>query len=326
MMMRAGLVMLVCVLALFSLTAGRFGLDASMLRHVGACAAPDAVDAVILCELRLPRVLLALAIGAGLGLAGAAMQAYARTPLAEPGVAGVSAGAALGGVGGFYFLSGFIWAVPVLAIVGALLAVLLVLLASGNAPGSERFLLAGIGISSLCGAGVGLLLSLAPSPFALADSAHWLMGGLANRSWQHVWLALPGMTAGCGLLWHCRRMLAVLTLGEDVAQSMGVSAARLRWQLATGTALVVGSGVAAGGMIGFVGLVVPAMARRLVGEHPVAVMLPSALMGAVLLVMADMAVRLWPLAGGELRLGVVTALIGAPVFLWLLLRGRIWQG
>ncbi|MBI1275196.1 iron chelate uptake ABC transporter family permease subunit [bacterium] len=310
------------VVAVLGLAAGHGGWHWDYLTHAGECFAPREIPAVILCELRLPRVVLAMVIGAGLALAGAAMQGYARTPLAEPGVAGVSAGAALGGVAGFYYLSGFMWAVPLLAIAGALLAVLLVLAVAGRMRGAEYFLLAGIGISSLCGAGVALLLSLAPNPFALADITYWLMGGLANRSWQHVWLAVPGLTVGMAVLFGCRHALAALSLGEDVAASLGVSEARMRWRLALGTALVVGSAVAVSGMIGFVGLVVPAMVRQWYGEHPARVMLPSALTGAVLLGLADMAVRVWPLESGEMRLGVVTALLGAPVFLWLLLRRR----
>lgn len=311
------------VVVAVALAAGHGSMHWDYLRHLTECGAPDEVASVILCEVRLPRAVLAVLVGAGLGLAGAAMQGYARTPLAEPGVAGVSAGAALGGVMGFYYLSAFAWAVPLLAIAGALLAVLLVLAVAGRMRGTEYFLLAGIGISSLCGAGVALLLSLAPSPFALADVSYWLMGSLANRSWPHVWLALPGIMVGMAMLFSCRQSLATLALGEDVAASLGVDEARLRLRLALATALVVGSAVAVSGMIGFVGLVVPAMVRRLLGSHPAHVMLPSALMGAALLMLADVAVRLWPLQGGELRLGVVTALLGAPVFLGLLLRRRV---
>ena len=285
-------------------------------------AGADTTAAVIVAEIRLPRALLGVGVGATLGLAGAALQGLLRNPLAEPGVVGVSPFAALGAVIAFYSgLSGtFALALPLGGILGALLAVGLLYALAGRGGGMLTLVLAGMALSSLAGALTSLALSLSPNPFALAEIVFWLLGSLADRSLTHVWLALPFMAVGWALLLTAGRHLDALTLGELTARSLGVDLGRLRLRIVLGTALAVGAAVAVSGTIGFVGLIVPHLVRPLVGWQPGRLLLPSALGGAALTLAADIAVRL-P-GGAELKLGVVTALIGAPFFLALVLRTR----
>ncbi|HYH22133.1 MAG TPA: iron ABC transporter permease [Azospirillum sp.] len=285
-------------------------------------AGADTTAAVIVAEIRLPRALLGIGVGATLGLAGAALQGMLRNPLAEPGVVGVSPFAALGAVIAFYTgLSGtFALALPLGGILGALLAVGLLYALAGRGGGMLTLVLAGMALSSLAGALTSLALSLSPNPFALAEIVFWLLGSLADRSLTHVWLALPFMAVGWALLLTAGRHLDALTLGELTARSLGVDLGRLRLRIVLGTALAVGAAVAVSGTIGFVGLIVPHLMRPLVGWQPGRLLLPSALGGAALTLAADIAVRL-P-GGAELKLGVVTALIGAPFFLALVLRTR----
>ena len=276
----------------------------------------------ILIELRLPRALLALAIGGSLGLTGAAMQGLLRNPLASPDVLGPSTGAALGAVIFAYTfgIAGTL-AMALGGIGGALAALGLLLLLSRGGASTATLLLAGVAISALGGALTNLALSLAPSPYALYDVLFWLLGSLADRSLLHVAVALPPLFIGCALVLSGRRGLDALALGEDVAASLGIDVAALRLRIVVGTALAVGAGVAVAGSIGFIGLVVPHLVRPRVGGRPGAALMPSALAGAALLCAADLVVRL-PLAGHDLKLGVVTALIGAPFFLWLIVRQR----
>ena len=274
-------------------------------------------------EIRLPRMILAVMIGASLGVAGAAMQGYLRNPLAEPGLIGVSGSAALGAVVAIHTgLSGmFALGLPLMALGGALAGVTLVMLLAGPRGSSLTLILAGIAVSSLAGALTSLVLNLSPNPFAANEIVFWMMGSLADRSMTHVWLALPFMAIGLLLLSGLGRGLDALTLGEDAAEAMGIRLKRLRLQLILGTACVVGAGTAVSGAIGFVGLVVPHILRPLVGARPSRLLWASALGGAVMVLAADIAVRV-VLPTRDLKLGVVTALVGAPLFLHLILKLR----
>lgn len=278
---------------------------------------------LVMREIRLPRAILGAMIGASLGLSGAALQGYLRNPLAEPGLIGVSASAAVGAVIAIYTGLSVLFplALPLMALAGAVLAVLLVLALSGGQGGSLTLILAGIAITSLAGALTSLALNLSPNPFAALEIVFWLLGSLTDRSMVHVWLAAPFMVLGWLLLAGLGRGLDALTLGEEAAASMGTNLARLRMAAVLGTAASVGAATAVAGAIGFVGLVVPHLLRPLVGARPSRLLLASALGGAAMLLAADLAVRLITPAN-ELKLGVVTALIGAPFFLWLILRAR----
>lgn len=279
--------------------------------------------ALIVREVRLPRTLLALAIGATLGLAGAALQGFLRNPLAEPGLIGVSAAASLGAVLVFYSgLAGlFAWALPAGGMAGAAGAVLAVNVIAGRDAGAMTLVLAGIAVTSFAGALTALALNLAPNPYATLEIMFWLMGSLADRSLDHVWLAGPFILAGGILLLTLGRALDALTLGEDAARTLGFDLNRVRNRLVAGTALGVGAATAVAGAIGFVGLIVPHLLRPLVRQRPSALLTASALGGAILTLAADIAVRLLS-PERELKLGVLTALIGAPFFFYLVLAWR----
>lgn len=277
---------------------------------------------MILLELRVPRTILALVIGAGLGVSGAALQGLLRNPLAAPDILGTSTGAALGAVVTVYWLA-FTGtaALTVGAMTGAVLALGALLLLAGRGPSTETLVLAGVAISALGGALTNLALSLAPSPYALYDVLFWLLGSLADRSRDQIFWCVPPMLIGIIMLLRTSRDLDQLALGDEVAQSLGVELARLRRSIIIASAMVVGASVAAAGAIGFIGLVVPHLVRPFVRQRPGRALLPSALAGAILLSLADMAVR-FNVMGQELKLGVLTAMIGAPFFLWLILSRR----
>lgn len=278
---------------------------------------------MVMREIRLPRAILAVLVGGGLGLAGAAMQGYLRNPLADPGLIGVSGSAALGAVlsiqTGVAAIAAL--ALPLAALCGALVGVMLVLLLAGPRGSSLTLILAGIAISALAGALTSLVLNLSSNPFAANEIVFWMMGSLADRSLTHVWIALPLIALGAALLASLGRGLDALTLGEDAAEAMGISLHRLRLTLIFGTAAVVGASTAVAGAIGFVGLVVPHILRGFVGGRPSALLWASTLGGAVMLLAADIAVRV-VLPGRDLKLGVLTALVGAPLFLHLIYRTR----
>ena len=276
---------------------------------------------VILVELRLPRVLLGAIVGAGLGLSGAAMQGYLRNPLADPGLFGVSAAAALGAVLSLFAAAAPWWLLPTCALAGAGGAMALLALLVGRSGSTMVFTLAGVMLSSVAGSLTALAISLAPTPFATAQIVTWLMGALTDRSWADVWLAAPLVAVGMGVLTTTARSVDALTLGEDAARSLGVEPRRLQAAMVVGVGLCVGASVATAGVIGFVGLIVPHLVRPLVGHRPGAVLWPSALGGALLVVFADAAVRVAPTAG-ELRLGIAMSMLGGPFFLALLLRLR----
>ncbi|MGP3695949.1 FecCD family ABC transporter permease [Rhodobacter sp. NSM] len=282
-------------------------------------------EAVVLVmrEIRLPRAILGLAVGAVLGVSGAAMQGFLRNPLAEPGLVGVSSSAALGAVIALQtgIAASFTLALPLCALAGAALSVFLILGLAGPRGGALALILAGVAISALAAAGVALILNLSPNPFAATEIVFWMMGSLADRSMTHVALALPFMLTGCALLLTLGRGLDALTLGEDAAESLGVRLGRLRLMLILGTALSVGAAVAVAGTVGFVGLVVPHILRPLVGARPSRLLPAAALGGAAMLLAADVAVRIIA-PDRDLKLGVLTAIVGSPFFLHLIWRMR----
>ncbi|MCU0815746.1 MAG: iron ABC transporter permease [Cypionkella sp.] len=318
------LILLVAGLFFASLLIGPagLGLKQAMAALFGRGEGGDAV-VMVMRDIRLPRAVLGLAVGAALGLAGAAMQGFLRNPLAEPGLIGVSSTAALGAVIALQtgLAAAFTLALPLAALLGAVLSVLLILLLAGPRGGALTLILAGIALSALAGAGTSLVLNLSPNPFAAAEIVFWMMGSLADRSMTHVWLALPFITLGCAALLTTGRGLDALTLGEDAAQSMGVDLARLRLVIVLGTAAAIGASVAVAGAVGFVGLVVPHLLRPLVGARPSRLLPASALGGAAMILAADIATRLIA-PDRDLKLGVLTALVGAPFFLHLIWRMR----
>ena len=297
-----------------SLLAGRVWIDPF---HPALAAAP-----AILFELRLPRGVLALVVGAGLGGTGAAMQGYLRNPLADPGLFGIAPGAALGAVLALLTGAGAAYAVPLAALIGAGLAMALLALIAGRTAGITLFTLAGLMIASVAGTLTSLAISLAPNPFALSEIVTWLMGALTDRGWPEVWIAAPPTLVGLLVLAWAGRALDALTLGEDAARSLGVEPRRVQALMIVGVGLTVGAGVAVAGIIGFVGLIVPHLVRRFTDRRPSRLIVPSALAGALLVLIADMLCRVLPLAGGELRLGIGMSLLGGPFFLALLLRMR----
>ncbi|WP_296899026.1 iron ABC transporter permease [Thiohalocapsa sp.] len=278
---------------------------------------------LIVQQIRLPRVLLAWLVGGSLGMSGAALQGLLRNPLAEPGLLGISASAGLGAVLALYFglttLS--IWSLPASAMAGALLATLLLYVLTRGGASNLTLILAGVALSSLAGALTSLALNLAPSPASVQDIVLWLLGSIADRSLADVRLVLPFVAAGLLLLLAAAPSLTLLTLGEAEATSLGVHLPRLRGLVITGSALSVGACVSVTGTIGFVGLVVPHLLRGLVGHRPGRLLLPSALGGALLVLAAELAIRLLD-TPQQLMLGVVTALVGAPFFLALVLKSR----
>jgi iron complex transport system permease protein len=283
----------------------------------------DPVATTIVWQLRLPRAVLALLVGAMLGGAGAALQGYLRNPLADPGVLGTSSTAALGAVLALYYGFAMIspLALPLFAIAGALAGLIPLLLLAARSEGPLALILAGVAIATAAGAGISLALNLAPNPFAAVEIMTWLMGSLADRSFLHVWLALPCIAIGLGLILLEGRALDALTFGEDGAIALGVNLKRTRFILLIATAIGVGGAVAVSGAIGFVGLIVPHLLRPFTDRRPSSLLIPSMLGGAALLAAADTLVRTVPTLE-EPRLGVVTALIGVPIFLHQLVRAR----
>ncbi len=277
----------------------------------------------MLVEIRLPRALLGFLVGGALGLTGAALQGYLRNPLAEPGLLGMAGGASLGAVIAIHSgaAAAFSLALPLGGLAGAGLTTLAVILLAGQTTAPVTLILAGVAMSSVAGALTSLVLNLAPNPFASVEMLYWMMGSLNDRSLEHVWIAAPLIVTGTVLLLTTGRQLDALSLGEVAAQNLGVVPAALRRHIVAGAALAVGAATSVTGAIGFVGLVVPHLLRPLVAHTPSRLLLPSFLGGAVLVLLADVGLRLISPAG-DLKLGVVTAIIGAPFFLWLVLAYR----
>ncbi len=280
-------------------------------------------DQLVVVQIRLPRAMTAFAVGAALGASGAALQGLLRNPLAEPGVLGVSAVASLGATGALYYgyaaLSA--WAMPVAAIVGALAGTALIALAALRTASTVTLILIGVGLSSFAGAAMNLMMNLAPNPFSLVDMVNWMLGTVANRSFQDLAFAAPFLVAGLGVLFAARRGLSALTLGEEAASGVGLNLRRQRLLIVLGAGLSTGAAVALAGVIGFVGIVAPHVVRPMVDHDPARSLLPSALLAGLILVLADIGVRLVPTVN-ELKLGIVAALIGAPAFIWIAMQQR----
>jgi len=273
-------------------------------------------DTLIILQIRLPRALAAFVTGAALGLSGAALQGLLRNPLAEPGVLGVSASAALTATLAIYYgltaLSP--WALPIAAIIGALGATAIIALAAVRTQSVVTLILIGVGLSSFAGALMSLLMNFAPNPFTLSDMVNWMLGSVANRSFEDLGLAGPFMLAGFVILFGTARGLSALTLGENAASGLGLDLRRQRMLTVAGAGLATGAAVSIAGAIGFVGIVAPHLARPFVRHDPARTLVPSALLGGLLLTLADIGVRILPTTT-ELKLGVVAALIGAPAFI-----------
>lgn len=280
-------------------------------------------EGLIVGEIRLPRVLLSACVGATLGLAGAALQGLLRNPLAEPGIIGTSGFAALGAVVTLYFglADAWPWSLPAGGVLGAFVGIVALLLVAGRMASVLTLILAGVALSSLAGACVALALNLSPNPFAALEIAFWLLGSFEDRSQMHLALAVVPMAISWLILLGCGRVLDALTLGEEVARSLGMPLDRARLGVVAGVGLGVGAAVAVSGVIGFVGLVVPHLLRPFVGHRPSALLAPSALGGACLMLAADDLVRVLPTTA-ELKVGVVTALVGVPFFIMLVIRAR----
>jgi iron complex transport system permease protein len=309
------------VLLLLTLAAFLLSLMAGKVWIWPMSWAADNADGWIFLELRLPRALLGLCVGAALGLSGAVLQGYLRNPLADPTVLGVSASAALGGVLAIFLGINLVpFGLFGCAMIGAGASILL-LLAIGRGGGPIGFILGGMVLSTLAGALTAFVISIAPNPFAASEIINWLMGALTDRLMEDVLTALPFMLIGALLLLTTGRALDALTLGENGARSLGVDLFRLQWLIVLGVGLSVGASVAVSGVVGFVGLIVPHLIRSFYDEQPSRILLPSALGGAILTLTADSLVRLIP-GPGEMRLGIAMAVLGAPFFLLLLLRYR----
>jgi iron complex transport system permease protein len=303
---------------------GETALSAHQLRS--AFVEPQSAAAQILWSIRAPRAAAAVLVGAALGLAGAVMQGLLRNPLADPGVLGVSAFAGLAAAGvialGLLSSPGV---VETAALIGALASGGLLTLLAGRLAQPQTLILFGVALSSFGGALTALVFNLSPSPVTTAEVLSWLLGSVANRDWSDVGRGLIPAVPGAFLCLFSGPALSQLTLGEETAALSGLPMARLRMAAVAGAALLTGAAVSVAGVIGFVGLAAPHLVRRSAGEDPARTLLPSALAGALLLVAADLAARVIPSAE-ELKLGVVTALFGAPVFAVVAWRAsRSWR-
>jgi len=325
---RLAVPLLLALLALTFLASLAFGeLRLSFGQVLGALTnGTDEVARTVVRDFRLPRALVGLAVGAALGASGVVMQAFFRNPLASPGLLGVSSGGALGAVAVlatgplFGFAAATMWALPLASVVGAFAATGMVLMLAQRGAGTERLLLSGVALNALLGAGTSFLLTTTAGHFEVnAQILFWLMGGLESRSWEHVWMGVPAILAACLLLLPLGRAMDLLSLGEQSAQSLGVDVRRLRRQLIVLSTILTALATAVAGIVGFVGLVVPHILRLAFGPDHRRLLPYSMLGGAAFLLACDLVTRTFPLG---LRLGVVTALIGGPFFLWLLRRPR----
>lgn len=308
--------------AVLSLLFGRTDMSVSDILNGLSGTASNPIN-IIVRELRLPRVLLGIVIGAAMGISGAALQGVLRNPLADPGVVGVSASAALGAVIAIHLGLATIWPlfIPIFAMGGALAATFILFIISARESSVLMLILVGIGISSLAMAAISLVMNLAESPMSIRDMIMWMLGSLENRTISDLMLALPFILIGWLMMINIGQGLNALSIGEDTAQTMGINIKGLKLRVVVGSAISVGAAVAVCGSIGFVGLVVPHMVRALISNEPGKILLPSALMGGLLLTLADVVTRI-PFFSTDLRLGVVTSLIGAPAFLYIIYQTR----
>ena len=314
------------VAATASVLFGSVEIEIARLLALLSGSSDDPIAHKILFALRMPRTIIGLSVGAILGLAGAVMQGYLRNPLADPSVLGASSSGALGAVLALYYglAELHLTVLPAMAVSGALLSLGLLFLLAGRSESPLTLILAGIAVSTLAVAAINLALNMSSNPFAAMEIMTWLMGSIENRSSSHVWIAVPCVAIGAVLLLMNGKALDALTLGEDGAKTLGIDLFALRLRLLFGIALGVGGAVAVSGSIGFVGLIVPHLIRPLTDRSPSAILVPSMLGGAALLTFADIGVRVIG-TSTELKLGVVTAFLGVPVFLAYLIRERrIW--
>jgi iron complex transport system permease protein len=300
---------------------GETGL--SLRQYLDAFTRPHSGAGEILWVIRAPRAAAAAVVGASLGLSGALMQGLLRNPLADPGVLGVSAtaglGAALSIIVGLGLTPG---GVETAALLGAAGGGLAITLFAARFPEPEALILFGVALSSFAGALTALVFNLAPSPVTLSEIMSWLLGSVENRSWGDVAWALAPLAIAALLSLSTGRALRVLTLGEETARTTGLGLGRLKLLALVAASIAAGGAVATAGVIGFVGLAAPHLVRRFVREDPGRLLLPSALAGAVMLVLAA---RLLP-TPAELKLGVLTALVGAPLFAVIAWRAaRSWR-
>ena len=326
---RLALPLLIAILIaafLASLAFGELRLTLSQVAGALIGNGGDGLARTVVRDFRLPRTLVGLGAGAALAASGVVMQAFFRNPLADPGLLGVSSGGALGAVAvlalgpSLGLVAASIWALPIASILGAFAATGAVMMLAQRGAGTERLLLSGVALNALLGAGTSFLLILSAGHFEVnAQILFWLMGGLENRSWEHVWMGLPVILLGCALLLPLGRGLNLLSLGEQSAQSLGVDVRRLRRRLIVLATVLTALATAIGGIIGFVGLVVPHALRLAFGPDHRRLLPYSMLGGAAFLLICDMVTRLFPIG---LRLGVVTAVVGGPFFLWLLRKPR----
>ena len=281
-------------------------------------------DTTVIWQIRLPRALAAFVVGVALGTSGAALQGLLRNPLAEPGVLGVTATSSLFATFALYygFAASSIFLLPIFAIAGALAATALLAAAAIRVQSVVTLILIGVGLSSFSAALMSLLLNMAPNPFSLSDMINWLLGSVANRSYDDLALSLPFVVLGLAILFSSRRGLSALTLGEEAASGVGLDLKRQRILVVLGAGIATGASVALAGAIGFVGIVAPHAVRPFVNHDPARSLLPSALLAGLILVVADILVRLLPTVT-ELKLGVVAALIGAPAFIWIAMQRRV---
>lgn len=284
----------------------------------------DNQHALIAGEIRLPRTLLALLVGAAMALSGAALQGLLRNPLVDPGLIGVSQGAALGAAAVFYFnlFAGLgMLATPLAGLVGAALTLFILMGLSGSVARPAIIIMAGLAISALTSALLAVVLNFAPNPYAMQELVFWLLGSVSNRGMESLTVLLPAFIIGSFILLGQRRLLLGLSLGDQVADSMGLQVARGGRLIILGTALLIGASVSVAGNIGFIGLVVPHLLRPMVKYRPDRLLIPSAIAGAIVVCAADILVRYLP-PQRELKLGVLTAIIGTPFFIWLVWKER----
>ena len=316
------LIILLMFISFLSLFIGSVQLSSSQIIDTLFGAGSDATN-IIIFELRMPRVLMGLIAGATLGLSGAALQGMLRNPLADPGIIGVSSTAGLGAVIAIYFglATLFPAAIQIMAIIGAFVAIAILAFIASRDSSVLTLILSGVAISALSTAAISLTMNFSPNPITLQEMVLWMLGSLENRTIYDIGISLPFIILGWLIYLGTSQGLDALSLGEDTANSMGINTKNLQLRIIIGSALSVGAVVATCGAIGFVGLVVPHVVRRISGYEPGKLLIPSALMGALLLILADLMTRI-PFGAGQLRLGVVTAIIGSPMFLYIIFKTR----